>query len=346
MSDHDRGAYTPQTEEPLSFDARRPTERRPFPMTLVGCVVVLVALIGGVALVYRGGVRGAGEAPRPVGEPVMSVKTAAGPGGDGGDHASGLDLYNSPKATSSPPAQSASNQSSPNQTSPAQTAAAPGGPFSTGPAPTFAPTPEQPTPRIVAHPPSPVATASPTKPVSHAVIVPPSPTNGAPDEAEVAAAGGGGRSAGEHDRLRLASRDANPGAFASRRREGEGVSGARTSTDTASDEAALGRLASRSVDPEPPVEPAVERGGAGAGGAGAVVQIGAFSSVALADKGYADVAGDMSGRMSGKSKHVLALEVNGKTLYRTWLSGFSSRTDAVAFCEALRARNRSCIVKG
>lgn len=79
---------------------------------------------------------------------------------------------------------------------------------------------------------------------------------------------------------------------------------------------------------------------------GAVVQIGAFSSADLAAKGYADVASDMSNRMSGKARHVLPLEVNGKTLYRTWVSGFASRSDAVAFCETLRTKNKSCIVKG
>ena len=39
MSEHDRGAYTPPTDEPLSFDARRPQGRRPMPMTLVASVI-------------------------------------------------------------------------------------------------------------------------------------------------------------------------------------------------------------------------------------------------------------------------------------------------------------------
>ncbi|WP_217433786.1 SPOR domain-containing protein, partial [Caulobacter sp. S45] len=77
-----------------------------------------------------------------------------------------------------------------------------------------------------------------------------------------------------------------------------------------------------------------------------VVQIGAFSSSALADKGYADVSSALPGKMSGKAKHVLPLDKDGTTLYRTWLSGFATRADAQAFCEALRAKGKTCLVKG
>ncbi|MHB8287594.1 MAG: SPOR domain-containing protein, partial [Caulobacteraceae bacterium] len=89
-----------------------------------------------------------------------------------------------------------------------------------------------------------------------------------------------------------------------------------------------------------------ETGTTGATG-GSVVQIGAFSSTALADTGYADVSKALAGRMSGKSKHVLPVTTaNGKTLFRTWVAGFPSRADATAFCEALKAKNKTCIVKG
>ena len=44
MSDHDRGAYTPQNEAPLSFDARRSRGRRAFPTTLIISLVILAGL--------------------------------------------------------------------------------------------------------------------------------------------------------------------------------------------------------------------------------------------------------------------------------------------------------------
>ena len=45
MSDQDRGAYTPQPDAPLQFDARGPRGRRPLPMTLIGSGGVLVVLL-------------------------------------------------------------------------------------------------------------------------------------------------------------------------------------------------------------------------------------------------------------------------------------------------------------
>ncbi len=56
MTDHDRGAYTPQTDAPLSFDARRaPGGGRPVPMTLLISGMVLVILLIGVVYFYRSG---------------------------------------------------------------------------------------------------------------------------------------------------------------------------------------------------------------------------------------------------------------------------------------------------
>ena len=44
MSDHDRGAYTPHHDAPLSFDARRSRGRRAFPTTLTISLLILVGL--------------------------------------------------------------------------------------------------------------------------------------------------------------------------------------------------------------------------------------------------------------------------------------------------------------
>jgi len=77
----------------------------------------------------------------------------------------------------------------------------------------------------------------------------------------------------------------------------------------------------------------------------AMVQIGAFSSSALADKGWNDAAAVAPGLAAGKGKKVEVIEKDGRTLYRTSVTGFSSRTDAQAFCDRLKADGKSCFVK-
>ena len=75
MSDHDRGAYTPHHDAPLSFDARRSRGRRAFPTTLLLSLMVLVGLGVAIFMFYKSGVRGAGQAPVPVGTPVGDIKS-------------------------------------------------------------------------------------------------------------------------------------------------------------------------------------------------------------------------------------------------------------------------------
>ena len=76
-------------------------------------------------------------------------------------------------------------------------------------------------------------------------------------------------------------------------------------------------------------------------GGPASVQIGAFSSQALADSNWASAVQVTGG--AGKGKRVEL--VPGKGLYRTTVTGFPSRTEATAFCNALKATGRSCFVK-
>ena len=47
---------------------------------------------------------------------------------------------------------------------------------------------------------------------------------------------------------------------------------------------------------------------------------------------------------SGHGKHVEPVDRNGSTLYRTAFTGYS-KGDAQAFCAALKAAGRACIVK-
>jgi hypothetical protein len=79
-----------------------------------------------------------------------------------------------------------------------------------------------------------------------------------------------------------------------------------------------------------------------AGGVG--VQIGAFSSETLAEKGYADVGKLVS--TAGHGRRIEAVERGGSTLYRTTVTGFADRETAKAFCAALTAKGHACIVKG
>lgn len=80
-------------------------------------------------------------------------------------------------------------------------------------------------------------------------------------------------------------------------------------------------------------------------GGAAMVQIGAFSSAALADKGWSDAASVAPGLAAGKGKQVEAIDKDGKTLFRTSVTGFSTRAEAQTFCDRLKDAGKSCFVK-
>jgi SPOR domain len=147
MSDYDRGRQTQGYEPPLAFDGRRAPRQGggPAPVTLILSLLLLVAVGGGVFYIYRGGVRGAGEAPRPVGAPVGDVRSAAPPQAQTPDPAAGLSIYKTdPNAAPATPA--------------------------------FVPPPEQPTPRPA---PATVATAAPTETLPAAPTALPAPVKAA-----------------------------------------------------------------------------------------------------------------------------------------------------------------------
>ena len=78
----------------------------------------------------------------------------------------------------------------------------------------------------------------------------------------------------------------------------------------------------------------------------AIIQIGAFSSKALADAGWNAAAGAAPGGMAGKGKRVVPVtKADGTTLYRTSITGFSSHAEAVALCAKLKAAGESCFVR-
>jgi cell division protein FtsN len=75
-----------------------------------------------------------------------------------------------------------------------------------------------------------------------------------------------------------------------------------------------------------------------------VVQIGAFSSQSLADKEWSKAAAVAPGAMAGRGKRVAPVTKDGVTLYRTAITGFDSRDQAVALCEKLKASGGTCFV--
>lgn len=77
----------------------------------------------------------------------------------------------------------------------------------------------------------------------------------------------------------------------------------------------------------------------------AAVQIGAFGSPEIADREYAAVAARFGQFASGAGKRVQEVTgSNGQTVYRTQFTGLS-RERADAFCAALRAAGRDCLVR-
>lgn len=89
----------------------------------------------------------------------------------------------------------------------------------------------------------------------------------------------------------------------------------------------------------PPARPQTPAGGR------AAVQIGAFSTEAAAERAYADVAAAFPQFASGRTRGIQQVTTSdGRTVYRTTVNGLSAE-DARAFCGALRASGRECLVQ-
>jgi hypothetical protein len=283
MSDHERGAYTPPTDAPLSFDARQPVRgARPIPFTLIISGLVLVALLVAIVVFYRSGVREAGQPPQTVGAPIGDIKSAPPADAQPQDPAAGLQIYRS-------------EAGQPAQAVPAQ--------------PQFTAPPEQPQARPQPAPPVVIAppAAAPTTPVQTvATLRPALPAAQAP--------------APEPAPVAPAPKAAPPAP-----------------------KAAATPAPKAAPAPPKPVATATPAPKATAGAAG--VQIGAFSSAALADKGWNDAVAVAPGPAAGKGKSVEKVEKDGHTLFRTTVTGFASKAEAAAFCGKLKAAGKACFVK-
>jgi hypothetical protein len=307
MSDQDRGAYTPPTDAPLSFDARQPVRgARPIPFTLIISILVLAGLGAAIFVFYQSGVRKAGQPPQTVGQPVAGMKAPPPAEAQPQDAAAGLQIYKTeggraPAAAGAPqftPPPEQPQARAPATAAPAVVVAPPAPLAAAQPAPTLRPA-------IPAQPPAASATAAPPPaPKSAAVAPKPAPAAPAPTPAPKAAA---------------------PAAKA---------------PPAPAKEKPLPPPAKPAPAPAAKAEPAPA-----AKAGGAAVQIGAFSSQALADKGWNDAAAVAPGLSAGKGKSVEKVDKDGKTLFRTQITGFASRADATAFCDKLKAAGKACFVK-
>ncbi len=80
-------------------------------------------------------------------------------------------------------------------------------------------------------------------------------------------------------------------------------------------------------------------------GGGAAVQIGAFSSQEAAERAYAEVAANFPQFATGRTRGIERVTTSdGRTVFRTTMNGFSGE-QARAFCGAMRASGRDCVVR-
>src|SRR5690348_16938240 len=240
MTEYDRGPYTPPGDR-LAFDPREPVRASgPAPVTLIVSALVLVGLVGGVAYLYRHGVRHAGAGPAVVGTTLGPVKSAAPPQ-PAANQVAGLVIDKSEPANAQP---------------------------------TFAPPPEQPGHRPTAAAP---ATELPVQPAAApATMEGPPPPPPPPVAAKPALA-----------------KPAGPITIAS-----------LTDAAMAQKPAAKPKAAPAPAAPKPvQAAPAASESN--------WVQIGAFSSAALADKGWSDVARLQPAATKGKGRKVETIAKDG-----------------------------------
>jgi len=193
-------------------------------------------------------------------------------------------------------------------------------------APTFAPPAEQPLPRPLPMAPQPVVSQSLSPPAAAPAAKPPP----APPVA-------------------VATAPTPPPPTVAPARPAPSIAApARPSPSIASlTDAALAKRPAARPAPKPtptaPTAALATTDAAPAAGAG-WVQIGAYSSADLARQGWSDTARLKPSAMAGKGQRIEALERDGKTLYRAYVTGFS-RDGAERFCAELKAAGKACFVK-
>ncbi len=320
MSDHDRGAYTPQRDAPLSFDPRQSLGGGGFPTSLLVGLLILLGLGVGIVMVYRSGVRAPGAAPAAVGAPVGDIKAPP------------------PADQDAKPRVPVEGQSAYRAESGGSDADRAGGRTAT-----FAPPPEQPLPH--AAPTTPVA-AQPIGPAIAAPTAPPSPM-------AVAASGATSQPAPPPPAAAspppihtvaatAAKKAAEPASGASR---AAAASARRDDIDNLLSAPGAPNAAAAKSPAHKPAKTAPATAASAAHGGANLVQIGAYSSAALAGREWSKLATAHRTDLKGKGEVIEPVRRGAKTLYRASVSGFRSHAAAVAFCAKLKAAGKACLVR-
>jgi hypothetical protein len=311
MSDHDRGAYAPPTDAPLTFDARQPVRgSRPIPMTLIISVLVLAGLGAAIFLFYRQGARQAGQPPQAVGAPVTAMKAPPPAEAQPADPAAGLQIYKTEGGQ------------------PAQSSAAPARP------PSFTPAPEQPAKRAEAQP--------------QVVVSPPAALPPAQAQPALRPALPAQPPAAPPVKLAQAAPAPQPApkAAAPAVKPVTPPPAAKTEVTPPAKAVAAAPAKEKAPPPAAPAKTAAATPAPATGApSGSFVQIGAVSSQALADKAWTDAAAVAPGQSAGKGKNVEKVDRDGKTLYRVQITGFASKADATAYCAKLKAAGKDCFAR-
>jgi len=266
MPNHDDLYDDEDSDPPLTMGRGRraaPTRSRgPMPVTLILSVIALLGVGGGVAYLYRAGLKAPDDAPRNLGAPLQDVRAPAPPQAQNPDAAAGLSISKDEPTVNAV-------------------------------APTLAPPPEEPLPVTASQPPPSGASTS-AAPATVAPAKPPAPARPQTIDSLMA------QSAPAKKLATSASRPATTTTAAASMAAG---------TDAQGDH---------------------------------VLQIGAFSTRALANEEWAKAGEIAPGGMIGKGKHITPVVRDGQTLYRATITGFATRAQALALCERLKAAGGHC----
>ena len=284
MSDHhDRGAYTPQSDALLAFDARssRRGGGQPMPVTLIISGVILIVLVAAMAVFFVHNAHDNGTAPS-AGQSIDAIKSPSGVPEAKPAEQSGVQIG---YTQGTPPIPTDANTA-------AASAASAG-------APTFTAPPEAPGVR-----PTPSTTPASAKPQTIDAILKEAPAKPAPKTSDEI----------------IAEASAKP-----------------VQTVAKPKPAPKAEAIAPAAKPEP--KPAAAKS------VGPMVQIGAFSSDALAEKSMIDVSAKIPAKAAGTTLKIEKAQVGGKTLSRALVAGFASKADADSFCAALKAQGGACSVR-
>ena len=307
--DEDRGTYSPPTEDNLSYQSRKAPSRDQAPLTLIISGIVLVMLLVFVVLFYNSGLNSHGRTPPDVGNTVGDIKDSQV---TDAKPLTGDELNDNGSAKFAPSAEAPDLRDGTNNASTAVDEAPP--PV----APIQGPLPSQ------ANNPALGGTATSSAPAASAATA-----------SNEKSAGTASNDKSNADAGRAAiDRALTPGA--------SGSSAAAKPTKLASASASASSASAKAK----PAEEDAKLAAATAPLHGATVQIGAFQSMDIANKQYANVASSYGLFLGGTAKHVEKVDAaNGSTLYRTAFTGFASKDKAHAFCDALKAAGHDCLVK-